>query len=327
MTKRVIMLDLPDDLEHVLFGPDLIERLNGLGEVRRARDTVGTDRLGSEILVTGWGSAPLPDRLPADARLRLLVHSAGTVRELVPKSLIEEGVRVSHAPDGMAQSVAELAMYFTASLLRSLYRVDQAMRIRHDWREASSFGLGSAIAQTRIGVIGASRVGRAYIRLLVAYGADIRVYDPYLSDDEASNLGVQKSDLEDLLRWCRVVALHAPVTHETALMLSGQRLTLLQDGAALVNTARSALLDMDALLAELRDGRISAALDVFDDEPLPPSSPLWELPNVILTPHVGAVTTHSRRAQGQMVVEEITRYVHGKALQAEISTESYDRLA
>jgi len=99
------------------------------------------------------------------------------------------------------------------------------------------------------------------------------------------------------------------------------------DGAALVNTARSAIIDMRALEAELLAGRLSAALDVFDVEPLPADSPLYGLPNVILTPHIGAVTTASRHEQGEIVVDEIERMLRGTPLQHAVTADSYDRLA
>jgi phosphoglycerate dehydrogenase-like enzyme len=134
-------------------------------------------------------------------------------------------------------------------------------------------------------------------------------------------------DLDEALSGAEVVALHAPVTDETVRMLSGERLAKLPAGTLIVNTARSALIDMPALERELVNGRLSAALDVFDIEPLPAGSPLWGLPNVILTPHLGAVTINSRRAQGRIVVEEIERYVAGEPLHNAISAGVYDRLA
>ena len=110
-------------------------------------------------------------------------------------------------------------------------------------------------------------------------------------------------------------------------MIDARRLALIPDGGVLVNTARSALVDTGALLAELRTGRLSAALDVFDEEPLPADSEWWRLPNVLLTPHLGARTWHSRRAQGEVVVEEVRRYLAGLDLRYEVLPETYDLMA
>lgn len=323
-----IFLDLPAALERELFTDDLRARLNELGELRRSSDPAvrAVDRLASDIAVTGWGSQPFAPRRDPAHRLRFAVHSAGTVRSIVPKSLIEEGVRVSQAASGMAVSVAELALYFTISLLRDLHRTDREMVLGR-WGGATSFGVGRTVAGARIGVLGASRVGRAYLRLVVAAGAEVTVYDPYLSDAEAAGLGVALAPLEDVLASSEVVAVHAPVTKETRRMLDQERLALIQDDGIIVNTARSALFDTSALIQELRSGRLSAGLDVFDTEPLPAQDELWGLPNVMLTPHVGAATMHSRHMQGRIVVDEIERFVKGEPLKAEISPKDYDLLA
>jgi phosphoglycerate dehydrogenase-like enzyme len=328
--KPKIVLDLAQSLEVTLFDAVLLDRLGALGALTRTTPGAEADaaaRLDADILVTGWGSAPLPAHSADAGRIRLIAHSAGTVRRLVPKSLLGDGIRLTHASAGMARSVAETALYFTLGLLRSLHGVDQAMRGQRDWRQAESFGLGRTVAGTRIGVIGASRVGRVYIELVRALGATVVVHDPYLSEEEAEQLGVDTVPLDMLLRTCPVVALHAPVTDETRGMLSAERLAMIPDGGILVNTARSALLDSAALSATLRAGRLSAALDVFDDEPLPGDSELWDLPNVVLTPHIAGATLHSRQLQGKIVVEEIERHVQGLPLVHEIHPSTYDRLA
>ncbi|MFC4496280.1 hydroxyacid dehydrogenase [Streptomyces ovatisporus] len=328
MTGRPrIAVDLAPSLEESLFDAALLDRLESVGTLVR---TAGTDtalRRQADILVTGWGTPPLPPRRAGTGRIRFIAHSAGTVRPLVPKSLLAEGVRLTHASAGMARSVAEAALYFTIGQLRSLHRVEHAMRHGRDWQEAGSYGPGRTVAGTRVGVIGASRVGRIYIELVRALGAAVAVSDPYLSEQEAVRLGVRLMPLDELLRSCPVIALHAPVTEETRGMLDAERLAMIQDGGILVNTARSALLDTAALTRMLREGRLSASLDVFDDEPLPQESELWELPDAVLTPHIAGATLDSRRHQGTIVVEEIERYVRGLPLEHEIHVAAYDRLA
>ncbi len=318
----VVFVDLPPQLEVELFGPDLDQRLARWASVRRRG--VDHDRLDADVLITGWGSRPLPDD-PGE-RLKLVVHSAGTIRFLIPPGLLERGLRVSQASAGMAQAVAELALFMTISRLRELDRVDRVMVGRRDWAGAD-FGLGQTLAGTTVGVIGASRVGRAYLKLVVAAGSEVLLNDPYLDENEAKELGARLVPLDTLLAESTVVALHAPVTEETRLMLGASQLALIPDGGVLVNTARSALVDTAALLAELRSGRLSAALDVFDQEPLAADSEWWQLPNVLLTPHLGAKTWHSRQAQGSIVVDEIGRYCTGRELQHEVFPSTYDLMA
>jgi phosphoglycerate dehydrogenase-like enzyme len=318
-----VFVDLPAQLEAQLFGDDLDQRLTGVASsVLRRSD--GTDRLDADVLITGWGSPPLP--ADPGQRLKLVVHSAGTIRALVPPGLLERGLRVSQASAGMAQSVAELAVFMTISRLRDLDRVDRVMTGRREWSEAN-FGIGRTLAESTVGVIGASRVGRAYLKLVLAAGSEVLLHDPYLDEKEAKELGARLVPLDVLLAESTVVALHAPVTAETRSMIGAEQLALIPDGGVLVNTARSALVDTAALLAELRTGRLSAALDVFDHEPLAADSEWWQLPNVLLTPHLGAQTWHSRRTQGSIVVDEIRRYCSGRELQHEVFASTYELMA
>jgi phosphoglycerate dehydrogenase-like enzyme len=320
----VVFVDLPPELETDLFGGDLARRLEPLAEVRHRTGTAAGDRLAADVLITGWGSRPLP--ADPGERLKLVVHSAGTIRSLIPAELLDRGLRVSQASAGMAQSVAELAVFMTISRLRDLDRVDRVMTGQRDWFGAD-VGLGRTLAETTIGVIGASRVGRAYLKLVVAAGAEVLLHDPYLDETEAKQLGARLVPLDALLSESAVVALHAPVTAETRSMLGAAELARIPDGGVVVNTARSALVDTAALLAELRTGRLSAALDVFDEEPVPADSEWWRLPNVLLTPHLGARTAHSRRTQGAIVVDEIRRYCAGRELRHEVFPATYDLMA
>jgi len=168
-------------------------------------------------------------------------------------------------------------------------------------------------------VIAASRTGRRYIEACCALGAHVRVYDPYLPAGDA--LQAAATSLDELLSGSDVVAVHAPLTPETAGMIGARELALMRDGAVLVNTARAAVLDMDALYAEVSSGRLDAGLDVFDVEPLPVPNRWRRLPNVLLTPHLGGATVESRRRAGQLVVEEVSRFLAGLPLRYPVRRE------
>ena len=124
--------------------------------------------------------------------------------------------------------------------------------------------------------------------------------------------------LDELLRTADVVSLHVPLTPETDGLISRERLALLQDGATLVNTARGAIVDEDALVEELVSGRISAGLDVFADEPRVPER-LLELPNVVLTPHVASATVETRAAMTRVLVDNVLAFLRGEPLPDEVS--------
>ena len=131
-------------------------------------------------------------------------------------------------------------------------------------------------------------------RLFKAVGADVWAFDPYLSAAQANELGVHKAELDEILRTCRIVSDHLPVTEETHHMLGAKQFAMLQDGAVFINTARSWTVDEPALIKELQTGRFWAALDVFDKEPLPLDHPVRKMDNVMISSHIAG--DHCRRA-------------------------------
>jgi phosphoglycerate dehydrogenase-like enzyme len=180
----------------------------------------------------------------------------------------------------------------------------------------------------RVGVIGASMVGRALIKLLKPFGPDIMVYDPYLSDERAAGLGVRRVDLDELMSTADVITNHAPTTEETEGMVTSRHWSSVKDGALFVNTARAAAVDYDALLRELQTGRITAALDVFPlPEPLAEESPFRKLPNVILSPHAAGLTAESLLRIGETVADEFVRFFAGQPLRYGVTADMLRTMA
>ena len=179
-----------------------------------------------------------------------------------------------------------------------------------------------------VGIVGASCVGREMIRLCKALDlAAILLYDPYVTPEQAESMGVEKAALDDLMRRSDVVSLHTPNTDETHHIINAENLALMRDGAIFINTARGACVDEQALIAELRKGRMLACLDVTDPEPPEAGSPLYTLPNCILTPHVAGAVRQNCRRQGKLVADEIEAYVSGRPIQHEIDLSRHHHLA
>ncbi|MER7335953.1 MULTISPECIES: hydroxyacid dehydrogenase [unclassified Micromonospora] len=330
----VIAVAARPDVRDLFFDADGWAALRGLGELRQPPDgadvgdeTVLARLLGdADVVVTGWGTAPLSAAVLAAApRLRLLAHTGASVKPFVTPASFARGVRVTQAGEAMAYAVGEQALALTLALLHRLHRFDHALRTGVDWATAKAAPPRRELRGAVVGVVGASRTGRAYLGLVRALGARVLVADPYLSDAEAAALGVERVALDDLLARSLVVSLHAPVLPETVGMIGARELALMPDGALLVNTARSALVDEAALLAVLRSGRIDAALDVFDAEPLPVDHPFRRLPNVLLTPHEAAGTVGSRRRAADIVIAEIDRFLRGEQLRHEVRPEHLER--
>ncbi|MGW0820197.1 hydroxyacid dehydrogenase [Streptomyces sp. NPDC002845] len=281
----------------------------------------------AEVLITGWGCPHLDAHtLAAAPGLRTVLHAAGSVRSLVGEALWKQGVTVSSAVTGNALPVAEytLAMILLAGKDTFTYR--ERYRATHTYpSSAETTAIGNV--GRRIGVIGASRVGRRLLELLRPYDFEVLLHDPYVDTVEALTLGAGLVSLEDLLSLSDIVSLHAPDIPETQRMLDRGRLALIRDGGVLINTSRGALVDPDALTDELVSGRLSAILDVTEPEPLPAASPLYRLPNVFLTPHIAGSLGNELERLGEIVVEELERVVAGVPLVHEVRHSDLDRVA
>lgn len=332
---NVLVLPGPT-LYHRLFNAETDARLRNLAEVTfNDRDENWTsqylaERIGPyDGLVTCWGSPRITDEvLDAAPNLKVIAHSAGSVKGIIKENVLERGIKVSSASIAMAPAVAEFSLILTFLGLRPIHEYDFGMR-RADrrWDSQEEFGVGWEIASSRIGVVGAGMVGRLYIAKTRALGADVGVYDPYLTGESASELGATKLDLAELLESCPIVVIHAPTTPETHHMIGAAELALMPDNGYLINTARSWVVDQEALLAELRSGRIRAALDVFDEEPLPLDHPFRSLPNVLLTPHIAGATMQTRDRQGECAVRDLENAFANRRLAHEVTLERYAILA
>lgn len=317
-----------------LFDDAADARLRQLGEVvyqDRAENLTAAELAaripGHAIVVTGWGTPTFDDAvLAAAADLQLIAHSAGTIRKLLPPPVFARGIRVTHAAGAIAPAVADFTLLLIMTMLRRVAHTDRILHAGGGWDEAKP-PMGDEIAGQRIGVVGAGYTGRQVIALLRAVGAEVWVYDPYLSEAGAAQLGVHKSELDDLFAQCSVVTLQAPVTDETMHMIGARQLHLLRDDAIFINTARGLLVDQAALRAELASGRIRAALDVFDPEPLPADDPLRRLDNVFLTPHIAGASRQARRRQGNAMVDEIERFLKGEPLRYAVTEEMLATMA
>ncbi|MFG1670091.1 hydroxyacid dehydrogenase [Streptomyces sp. Y7] len=303
----------------LVFPPGVLARLRESLDIDPAAvaedftDPRLADRLArTEILVTGWGCPRLEGAvLDAAPKLRAVLHSAGSVKGIVTPELWRRGIVVSSAATANAVPVAEytLAMILLAGkdVLAARDRL-RSERVHPGWGLVPGIGnLGR-----RVGVIGASRIGRRVIELLRPFDLVPALADPYVDTAGAAALGVPLLPLDDLLRTSDVVTVHAPATEETRHLIGARELALMPDGAVLVNTARGALLDHDALIAELRTGRLSAILDVTDPEPLPPDSPLYDLPNAVITPHLAGSQGNEAARLGLTVTQEAERLVAGE---------------
>jgi len=283
----------------------------------------------AEVLITGWGCPMItPEVLRAAPRLRLIAHAAGTVKFTVDPAAYAAGIRVTHAAEANAVPVAEFTL---AAILFANKRVFELRdRYRADRMRRSSYALmDEPIGNFRrtVGLVGASRIGRRVAAMLAGFDFTVLVYDPFVQPGDPVASTAELVDLDTLMARSDVVSIHAPSLPTTRGMIGARQLKLMPDGATFINTARGALIDEAALIAELQTGRIHAVIDVTDPEIPPADSPLFSLPNVFLTPHVAGAVGTERLRLGLMAIEEVERFVRGEPMLYEIAPELLERLA
>ncbi|GAA2043645.1 hydroxyacid dehydrogenase [Catenulispora yoronensis] len=311
------LLDTLVDIDHGLAVTDFSDP--------RARAALA----GAELLLTGWG-CPVLDAQVLDAapKLRAVVHAAGSVKHHLSTDFWTRGILVSSAAQANAYPVAQ----FTVSvILLSGKRVFEMARQYSDgaFKKSSTSPRFGNTGRT-VGVIGASRIGRLVVPMLVREGFEVLVADPTVTAAEAAALAtgpVRLVGLEELLRSSDVVTVHAPSLPETHHLLDDARLALMRDGSVLVNTARGTLVDTDALVRHCSSGRIDAFLDVTDPEPLPPGHPLFLLPNVVVTPHLAGAMGTEVAELGGFAIAEVRRYVEGVPLLGAVREDDLARIA
>ena len=225
----------------------------------------------------------------------------------------ERGIAVLTAPAGNTISAAELAFALTLALARRVSAADRSMKAGQWDRKSFS---GSELYGKTLGLIGAGRIGGEVAKRARAFGMQVIAFDPFLIAERALALGIERAELDDVLRRADVVSLHVPLTDATSGLLGDRELGLMKPTAVIVNAARGGVVREDSLVRALKEKRIAgAALDVFEQEPLPADHPLRSLENVVLTPHLGASTAEAQ----QNVAVEIAEAVRAALVDGDLS--------
>ncbi|GAA4518666.1 hydroxyacid dehydrogenase [Brachybacterium paraconglomeratum] len=312
------LLAMPAGLQHRMFDAAQLARLRELAEVDTERtiahwaDASEAELAEVEVLITGWGS-PLIDaaalaRLP---RLRAILHTAGTVRGIVSDAVWErEDVVVTSATEVNAVPVAEFTL--AQILLAGKRSLAQEHRYRRDRASHPATHTSAEIGNYggTVGLIGASRIGVLVAEHLRQFDLEVLFTDPFVDAAAITALGATKVEPEELYARSDVVSLHAPDVPSTRGMVNRELLALMRDGTTFLNTARPALVDLDALRDEVVSGRLAAVLDVHDE--LAADDPLWDAPLASITPHIAGSQGNELHRMGEAALEEIRRLGAGE---------------
>ena len=267
----------------------------------------------SEAVIVRSGTRITRDSLKYASNLRVIGRAGVGVDNIDVEAATELGVAVLNAPSGNTISAAELTLALLLALVRKVPAADRSMRAG-EW-DRKSFN-GVELYGKTLGLVGAGRIGSEVARRARAFGMRVIAFDPYLTPERASALEMEQATLEDVLTRSDVISFHVPLTESTSNMIGERELGLMKKTAVLVNAARGGVINEAALHNALTNKVIAgAAFDVFEEEPLPAEHPLRSLPNVVLTPHLGAATAEAQ----QNVAIEIAEAVRAALVEGDYS--------
>ena len=275
----------------------------------------------AEAIFSGWGCPVFTDDLLAHApNLKVVFYGAGSIRYLVTEAFWARKILISTAYRANDIPVCEFTL---AQIILSLKRYWQhVQRVKETGAWWDHLPVSGAYGST-VGLISLGMIGGMVAEKLKTLDVSVLAYDPYVSSDKAAEFGVELRTLEEVFRQSDVVSLHTPWLPETEGMITGAHFASMKEGATFINTARGAIVREDELVSVLKQrSDLYALLDVTWPEPPGSDSPLWTLPNIVITPHIAGSLDRECQRNGQYVVDELKRYLSGEALRYSITSKS-----
>ncbi|GAA5093782.1 hydroxyacid dehydrogenase [Microbacterium yannicii] len=290
-----------------------------LGEILEIDTTVAATSLASvpdpsgvNLLIAGWGAKIGPGDLDALPGVRGIVHWSGG-NGVLDADAAARGIRISTAKAANAIPVAEFTLAMITLAAKDAFWASRRYTSEQRFVDREAELPDTGLYGTTVGIVGASTIGRLVMQRLRDTDVRVLLYDPYATTADAEAFGAEfVDDLGALAARTDLLSIHAPEMPSTIGMVSSDVLAALPDGATVINTARGALVDQDALVAELQRGRLRAILDVTEPDPLPAGHPLYELPNAFLTPHLAGSMGNELRRLGEVALAEIECFVAGE---------------
>ncbi|MBX0295948.1 phosphoglycerate dehydrogenase [Haloarcula nitratireducens] len=305
-----------------------LDRLREAGhEVETAYDVEGDALLDAvsdaNALIVRSGTEVTEEVLSAAPELVIVGRAGIGVDNIDIDAATDHGVIVANAPEGNVRAAAEHTVAMAFATARSIPQAHDRMK---DGEWAKGEFLGTEVNNKTLGVVGFGRVGQEVAKRLGNLGMDIVTFDPYISEDRAKQFGAELvDDLDDCLDAADFVTIHTPLTPETENMIGEEELAQLE-GGYVVNCARGGIIDEPALAEAVEDGVLKgAALDVFGEEPLPEDSPLLDVENVILTPHLGASTEAAQENVATSTADQVVAAFDHQPVANALNAPSLDR--
>jgi len=251
-------------------------------------------------------------------RLRIIAQYAVGYDNIDIECATRLGIYVTNTPGVLTEATAELTWALILAAARRIVEADHFVRWGEWWRTQTGWHpmmmLGVELKGKTLGVIGLGRIGSRVAEIAVkGFGMKVIYYDVRRKEDLEKELGIEYRDLDKLLEEADIITIHTPLTKETYHLINEERLKKVKPGAIIVNTARGPIIDTNALVKALQEGRIgAAALDVHEQEPLPPNHLITAFKNVVLAPHIGSATYETRHRMAELVAENLIAFYEGR---------------
>ncbi len=263
-------------------------------------------------LITRSGTDVTAQVLERAQNLKVIGRAGVGVDNVDIEAASRKGVIVLNAPTGNTLAATEHTLAMMLGAVRRLPFAHSSME--HGEWDRKKF-MGTQLYKKTLGIVGLGRIGSEVARRALSFDMSIVAYDPYIKREKAEKVGVELVEkLEELLERSDIITFHVPLTEETAGMVSGKEFGIMRDKVVLINCARGGVVDENALANSLQSGKVSmAAVDVFSKEPLPRNSPLHGVPNLIITPHLGANTEEAQKNVSVIIAQQVINVLKGRS--------------
>lgn len=314
-----------------IYSDACLEKIKKEVEVLGRFDSIAeaVDLSDVDFVFSGWGAVPM-DKIALDAmpKLKLVLYGAGSIKRVQTDYMWERGVDITSASSANAIPVAQYTTSLIQLLLKDFFKltsISKSERIN----KLDVYNLSKGFYKRNIGIISYSKIGQAVINNL-KYLSDnnIYVYDPFYDEDFFRKEGLIKAELNEIFDKCDVISLHSPLLKETEDMITIEQFSRMKENASFINTARGKIINTEDLIKVFTSrSDLTAILDVTDPEPLSKDSSLYDMDNIILSPHIAGSIGNETYLMGEMMYDELIRYINGSELKHQITHEDFRRMA
>lgn len=297
------------------FTKENIQLAESLGEIvwldtaKESLDDLKKKIKDCDTYISCWGSPALTlDILECAPKLKLLTHLGSTVAPIVCDEVYERGIKVISGFDYFSKSTAEGAVAYMLAAMRTIPFYNDRLKEKRIWREIDDYT--DSVIYKKVGLVGYGGVGRYVAKMLSTFDVDMKVSARReLPEEDKKLFGFTQCSIEEIFETCDIISIHLAYNNSTHHMIDDTLLSKIKPGALLVNTARGAVIDEEAMIKHLRKGDFNAALDVYSQEPINMDNPMLSLPNVLMLPHQAGVTVNLRAVLTHDLLKESVDFI------------------